>query len=80
MKNIHISGGTAQLQGFKERTDLEIRQVCDSFIQPRVTVNSDTEAAFRALFNITKSNWFEDIAMPKTLYNEMGFSRLSALI
>lgn len=80
MKNIVISGGTAQLQGFKERVDQDLRANCDAYIQPKVDINHDNNAAFKGLMRITQADWFENICMTKAQYNELGFSRLAALI
>ncbi len=80
MKNISISGGTAKLRGFKERFDCEIRKECDAYILPRAHVIGDDDAAFKALLQMTQADWFEDVCMTKSVYNDLGFSRLAALI
>lgn len=80
MKNIYISGGTAQFQGFKERVDLEMRKECDAYITPKASIIQDNDITYKSLLKITQANWFEDTCMNKSLYNELGFSRLAALI
>ena len=80
MKNIVVSGGTAQLQGFQERVDLEIRKECDAYIQPKVNIIHENDAAYKALLKLTQADWFENVCLAKTTYNELGFSRLAALI
>lgn len=80
MKNISISGGTTKLKGFKERFGLEIRKDCDAYITPKVDIIEDDDAAYKALLRMTQADWFEDVCMTKAVYNDLGFSRLAALI
>lgn len=80
MENILITGGSAQFRGFQERTQSDIRVNCDSYIEPSVKVIENVDCVYSALKSITSSQFFENLAMSKSLYNEMGCSRLSALI
>lgn len=80
MKNIYLVGGTAQMRGFRERVEVELRKDCDAYISPRVSLLHDNDAAYKALLDISQAKWFEDVCMSKSLYNELGFSRLAALI
>ena len=57
-----------------------VRQTIASEIAIRGQVIQDNDAAYKALYKITKAPWFEDVCISKTLYNELGFARLAALI
>jgi len=79
LKNIVIHGGNTLFPGFKERFDREIRENSDSFVVPHSQHIRDRDGPYRALNEITMSDWFENTCYCRGLYNEIGYAQMSSL-
>jgi actin-related protein len=80
VENIIISGGCSKFPGFQARLARDLRSNTDQHITPGVAVKNEDDCVFEALNTITTDRSFEGIAMPKSMYSELGSTRMSALI
>ena len=79
LKNIVLHGGNSGFAGYQQRFDQETRAVSDSFINPRSQLVTDPLSVYRSLNDITCSDWFENVAVSKGMYNEVGYLNVASL-